>query len=183
MKPATLLLSLAIVLAYLVELAAGGDAVCQAHGLVAARPTVQDALGSLFLHDPSSWVHVGGNAVFLLVFGTLVERSIGSVRLLVLYFAAGLGGAACHVLVDPSATMPLVGASGAIFGVLAAAAMLRPATLVFVVVFFGFNIVGLFAPELVGMHGVSVGAHVGGFVTGFVMVRTAFVGKIQEVTS
>jgi len=180
MRPATLLLISAILFAYYAELMLGGDAFCQAHGLVSAHPSVSSALSSMFLHDPEGYVHVGGNALFLLVFGTLVERSIGSLRFMVLYFAAGLGGAVCHVMVDPSATTPMVGCSGCVFGVMAACAMIYPKTAVFVGVFALCNLIGLFAPELVGLHDVSVGAHVGGFVVGAAMMRVAFLRKMEE---
>lgn len=180
MRPATLLLVLATVAAYLVELAAGGNDVCQTYGFVAAHPSATGALRSLFLHDPSSWIHVGGNMAFLLVFGTLVERKIGSVRFLAVYFAAGFAGAIVHTIVNPFSITPMVGASGAVFGIMAAAAMLQPKLLVFVAVYFLFNLVVLFFPDMFGMGDVAVGCHIGGFVAGFLMTRIVFAGKVEE---
>lgn len=183
MKPVTILIVAATLLAYVLELAVGGQELCQAHGFVPAHASVASALTSLLLHDPASWVHVGGNAGFLLVFGTLVERRIGSLRFLVLYLAAGLGGALLYAVVNADSATPLVGCSGAVFGVLAACAMLRPGTVVFVGVYVLCNIIGLAFPDAVGMHGVAVSAHIGGFVVGYAMTRVVFARKLAEVAS
>jgi membrane associated rhomboid family serine protease len=78
-----------------------------------------------------------------------------------------------HAVVNPSATIPMVGASGAIYGVLAAAAMIRPRVIWFVGVFFLSNIWCAFA----GSHdGTSFGAHIGGFTAGF-LVTCALVAQ------
>lgn len=158
-------------LAYLLELAVGGDAFCRAHGLVPAHFMRSGALGpvfsSMFLHDPSSFAHIGGNMICLIVFGALVERDIGHFLFLSLYLTAGLFGGLAHVLVNPNSVTPLVGASGAIFGVMAVMGVLRPRTLGFVVAFAGPNI----WHAVVGDSGsVSFGAHIGGFVAGALMV-------------
>jgi membrane associated rhomboid family serine protease len=72
-----------------------------------------------------------------------------------------------HVLVGPAATTPLVGASGAIFGVMAVAGALRPRLLGFIVAFVGINVFHAFAG---GSGNVSFGCHIGGFVAGFLVV-------------
>lgn len=177
MKPATILIALANVLVYLAAPAV------DVYGFVPAHASVQTAFTSMFVHDPTSLAHILGNMSFLLIFGTLVERDLGSLRFLLIYVAAGFGGALLHTVVNPSSTDVMVGASGAIFGVLAAAAMLRTWAVAFVAIYMGFNVVALFAPELVGMKDVAVGCHVGGFVVGFLMVRVAFSGKLQEATA
>jgi membrane associated rhomboid family serine protease len=174
MKPVTLLLALANVLVYLAAPAV------DAYGFVPAHASVQAALASTFMHADLG--HLLGNMVFLLVFGTIVERDLGTLRFTLIYVAAGLGGALLHAFVEPSST--LVGASGCLFGVMAAAAMLRPRLLVFVLVFAAFNALALALPETIfAMPGVSTGAHLGGFATGFLMTRTMFAGKIEEVRS
>lgn len=173
MKPVTLLLALANAVVYLAAPSVG------TYGFVPSHPSVQTALTSMFLH--ADLAHILGNMAFLLVFGTLVERDLGSIRFTLLYVAAGLGGALCHAVVASGSTDTMVGASGAIFGVLAAAAMLRSWAVAFVCVYVAFNIVGLFAPEIVGMSGVAIGAHVGGFAIGFAMTRVVFAGKLEEV--
>jgi membrane associated rhomboid family serine protease len=164
---ATVALVLANLLAYCLELTSGGVEFCASHGLVPARFMRSGDLGplfsSMFLHDPAGLSHIAGNMAFLAFFGTLVERSIGSLRFLAVYLAAGVAGALMHVLVNPAATDPLVGASGAIFGVMAVAAVVRPRLVGFVASYAAYNLAEL----LLGSGGsVSVGCHVGGFVVG-----------------
>ncbi len=131
-----------------------------------ATGEVTPIVTSLFMHDPSNVVHIGGNMLALVLFGSLVERALGPVRFLMLYLGAGIGGALTHVLVDPAATSALVGASGCLFGVLAVSAVLRTRLLPFVASMAAFNIVSL----LLGTGGTtSVACHVGGFSAGFVM--------------
>jgi membrane associated rhomboid family serine protease len=98
------------------------------------------------------------------------SNAIGSLRLLVLFFAAGLGGAAMHCLVDPSSQLPLVGCSGALFGLLALAGALRPRLLGFVGAFVLINLWHAFAG---GGGAVSFGCHLGGFLVGAVFVVSA----------
>lgn len=170
----TLTLVLANLFAYALELASGGDATCQAHGLVPARFVVSGDFGpvfsGMFLHDPHSWTHIIGNMVSLSVVGTVVEREIGSLRTLAVYLAAGVAGGLLHVVVDPTATDALVGASGAIFGLLAVAAVARPRMIGFVVGFGLMNVWYAFA----GTGGaVSFGDHLGGLFAGMVFAMVA----------
>lgn len=159
----TVLLVIALIGAYVFELASGGHSVCAAHGFVPAHPTFETALSSLFLHDPESLLHLGCNLVFLVVLGSIVEKELGSIRFLALYFAAGLGGAGLHSFVNYGSTTPLVGASASLFGLLAVAGVLRPRLLGFVVAFAGVNV----WHALVGADGnVSFAAHIGGFAVG-----------------
>ena len=169
----------AVILAtYAVERAGDGLGLCGANGLVPARPSALAALTSMFLHDPSTWAHVGGNAVSLAVAGAAVERLLGPLKLLALFLVAGVVGALTHVLVDPSSTAPLVGASGGICGLFAALALLRPSAVGFVGSFVAFNIASL----LLGTGGsVSMGGHVGGFVAGTAMMATVFAGRLASV--
>jgi len=163
----TVALVLANLAAYLLELASGGSAACQAYGLIPAHFTFNSLLTSLFLHDPSSLLHLGGNMAFLAIFGSIVEGSLGSIGFSVLYLAAGIAGGLCHVMVGPSSTDALVGASGAIFGVMAVAGALRPRLLGFVVAFAGINVWNAFFG---GAGNVSFGCHIGGFLAGFLVV-------------
>lgn len=165
-------------LAYRLELASGGASFCADHGLVPARPTVLNALTALFLHDPASWAHLAGNLVCLVVLGLIVEREVGGRRFAVLYLLAGLGAAAMHVMVDPTTTVPMVGASGAIFGLMPAAVAVRPRLVGFVGGYAGYNV----ACVLLGIGGsVAVGAHVGGFAVGalFMMLARARGGVLE----
>ena len=166
----TLLLIAACFFSYALELGGDGSALCAAYGLIPAHPTAGSAVTSLFLHDPASWMHIGGNMAFLFVLGRIVERERGSLYLGFVYFAAGLGGALTHVLVNPAATDPMVGASAAIFGLAPIAMMLRPRLIGFIGSMVAFNIAELF----MGSGGsVAVGAHVGGFVVGSLFVLVA----------
>lgn len=167
------LLLAAMFFTYAFELSGDGQAICQAHGFVPARPTAGSALSYAFLHDPGSWLHIGGNAIFLAFFGTLVERVLGAITFALLYLVSGVGAAAMHAMVDPTSATPLVGASGALLGVMAAAAVIAPRMVGFVGAYAAYNIVSLF----VGAgDSVSVACHVGGFSAGaaFVLLRLCF---------
>lgn len=144
---------------------------------------------SLFLHG--SWGHILGNMLFLWTFGDNVEDAMGPFRYLGFYILAGLAAAAAHVLSQPASPVPTVGASGAISGVMGAYLVLHPnapvrmfffifiarfrAWMVLVYWFLlqvleGMSQLGPMRPEISG--GVAVWAHVGGFVTGVLLVRT-----------
>src|SRR5262249_39625750 len=71
-------------------------------------------LTSMFLHG--GWLHLIGNMWFLWIFGDNIESAFGRVQFLVFYLVCGIAAAAAQILVDPSSTMPMVGASGAISG-------------------------------------------------------------------
>lgn len=166
------LVTLALVLAnVLVYLAAGGQAACEAYGLVPAHfvhgGSLEPLFTSLFFHDPSSLSHIAGNMAFLALFGALVERALGSLGFTALYAVAGIAGGLMHVYVNPGSADALVGASGAIFGVLAVAGALYPRLLGFVVAFVGINVFHAFFG---GGGNVSFACHIGGFVAGFVVV-------------
>jgi membrane associated rhomboid family serine protease len=144
---------------------------------------------SMFLHG--GWGHLGGNALYLWVFGNNIEDSMGRVRFLLFYQLCGLAAAAAHVFLSPASPVPTVGASGAISGILGAYLVLYPRVRVrtffppiflfrihawLVLVFwFGTQVLaGL--PELNRMDpdvsgGVAVWAHVGGFVAGVVLAK------------
>jgi membrane associated rhomboid family serine protease len=151
---ATFALVAATVLAYF---AAGDPSV---YGFIPAHATFGSMLTSLFLH--ASWLHLSCNMVFLAIFGTVVERSVGHLRLLALYGAAGVGGCLMHVLVNPASTSVLVGSSGAVFGLLAVAAVLQPRLLGFVGGVILLNIWCSFNET-----GSAAGCHLGGFAVGF----------------
>ena len=79
---------------------------------------------AMFLHG--SWLHIGGNMLFLWVFGDNVEDAIGHLRYVLFYLAGGLLAALAQLVVDPSSVVPMVGASGAIAAVLAGYVSLYP---------------------------------------------------------
>ncbi|AKJ00006.1 rhomboid family protein [Archangium gephyra] len=141
---------------------------------------------SMFLHG--SWGHLLGNCLFFWVFGNNVEDSMGRLRFLAFYVICGLAAAAAQVLVDPSSPIPVVGASGAISGIMGAYLILYPRVRVNMLFFlfviplpawmvllwwFGVQVItGL--PQLNQLQaegGVAVWAHVGGFIAGVVLVK------------
>ncbi|NSW57336.1 MAG: rhomboid family intramembrane serine protease [Armatimonadetes bacterium] len=144
---------------------------------------------SMFLHG--GWFHVLGNVWFLYLFGDNVEDRLGHGRFLWFYVVAGLVAGIVHVLLNPASTVPTVGASGAIAGVLGAYLVMYPrarvATLLWLgffidvvelpaVTFLGFWFIvqiieGLIALPMMDMGGVAWWAHIGGFATGFVFAR------------
>jgi rhomboid family protein len=156
-----------------------------------AGPVPSEEYGTLvtaqFLHG--SWLHLIGNMLFLWIFGDNVEDLMGHGRFLVFYLLVGAAAVLAHAVVQPASTVPLVGASGAIAGVLGAYLILFPRARIISLVTFGFFLrtvavpAVLFLPLWFAMqfvYGVaSLGsqaeavawwAHVGGFVAGVALV-------------
>ncbi|MEO8227886.1 MAG: rhomboid family intramembrane serine protease [Gemmatimonadota bacterium] len=140
-------------------------------------------LTSMFLHG--GWFHLIGNLWFLWLFGNNVEDSMGRARYLVFYLGCGLAAAAAQTFVQPSSAIPMVGASGAISGVMGAYVVLYPRvrihTLIVLIIFFtrvtlpAWVMLGYwFALQIFSgamtygseTGGVAVWAHVGGFLAG-----------------
>ena len=144
-------------------------------------PTGATYLSYAFVH--LDFWHLASNMLFLWVFGDNVEDALGHVRFLIFYLACAAAGAAFHALVTPLSEGPLIGASGAISGVVAAYFILHPRVRLWVLVFFRIPLpLPAFIPlalwlgqqfvmlaiDLDGM--VSWGAHVGGILAGAVLV-------------
>jgi membrane associated rhomboid family serine protease len=163
----TIVLVALIFYGYSLEMLAGGLPPCEAYGLVPARWTIGSLVFGMFLHDPDHLSHIVGNVACLAFAGFIVERAIGHLAFLVLYLTAGICGGLLHVLVDPNSLEPMVGASGAICGVLAVMGALRPRLLGFVV---GFTLVNVWYALVGGGEGVSFGTHLGGFAVGVLAV-------------
>jgi membrane associated rhomboid family serine protease len=149
-------------------------------------------LTSMFLHG--GWAHLLGNCMFLWVFGNNVEDSMGRVRFLAFYVLCGLAAAAAQVAFYPASPVPMVGASGAISGVLGGYLLLYPKVRVrvlFILIIFiqvvrvpafvvlllwiGYQVV-MSLPELMAIDpeassGVAVFAHIGGFIAGLLLVK------------
>ena len=130
---------------------------------------------SLFLHG--NVLHLAPNVLFLLIFGKDVEAGLGHGRYLSFYLAVGVGANLVYLLFSPFSTVPLIGASGAIAGVMAAYFSLVPGvrlTNLFIIVWVLLQFVyALFASifSVVGQTGMAWWAHVGGFVIGLVLIR------------
>ena len=148
---------------------------------------VTSIVTSMFMHG--GWFHIIGNMWFLWVFGDNVEDVMGPVRFVVFYLLCGLGAAAAQVLTDLSSTLPMVGASGAIGGVMGAYALLFPRARVRTLIFLGFFITTISVPAVFMLGywfllqvlgglpalgsskgGVAFWAHIGGFVAGLVLI-------------
>lgn len=177
---ATLALIAASVAVYLAELAGGGIAVCQALGFTPAHPSLGTAVLSMWLHDPDHVAHIAGNMLVLAIVGAVVEPALGRARLVALFVASGFGGALMHFLVAAGSEAALVGASGSIAGLMAVSAVVRPRVMVgFVVSFIGMNLVGLYMTTPLFPSGVSVGAHIGGFSVGALLMLLEWVRQAR----
>ena len=134
-------------------------------------------LTSMFLHG--GLLHLGGNLLFLWIFGNNIEDHLGHVRFAVFYLLSGVAASALHIALNIDSTVPLVGASGAIAGVMGAYMVWFPRAPVRTLVFLGFFITFIDLPArwLLGFwfvsqfftspnSGVAWAAHVGGFVFG-----------------
>ena len=152
--------------------------------------TLVTAFTSMFMHG--SLLHLGGNMLFLWIFGNNVEDSMGPVKFILFYVLAGLAAMAAQIAVDPGSDIPTLGASGAVAGILGGYLLLFPGarvvTVIFIIFFFtilelpallflGFWILqqALFAYfDLLGSSeggGVAYFAHIGGFVFGLALIR------------
>jgi membrane associated rhomboid family serine protease len=198
---ATVLLTALNVLAFLYELSLGRvlDEFIMQYGAVPVRfilaGRIEDVstakrflplFTSMFLHG--GWLHLGGNMLYLWIFGDNVEDRLGHVRFLLFYLMCGLAAALSQIYIHPTSTIPMVGASGAVAGVLGAYLILFPHShvLALIPILFFFQIVELPAllflvfwflmqflngaiaitasPYMTG--GVAWWAHIGGFVSG-----------------
>ena len=153
---------------------------------------------SMFMHDPTSLMHLGGNMLFLWIFGDNVEDAMGHGRYFVFYLAGGIAAAAAQTVVAPMSVVPMVGASGAISSVLAAYLLLYPRSPITVInpipllwLFWGlflhfpawlvigeFFLVNLWSALTANAQGgVAFMAHVGGFVAGAVLLKVFMAGR------
>jgi membrane associated rhomboid family serine protease len=143
---------------------------------------------SMFLHG--SWMHLLGNMWFLWIFGNNVEDSMGRPRFVVFYLLCGLAAAGLQVVFTPASGIPMVGASGAISGVMGGYLVLYPRVRVFAMVPIGFMMTSMALPAwtmlvywlvlqvlggvtAVGREtgGVAFWAHVGGFAAGLILIK------------
>jgi membrane associated rhomboid family serine protease len=142
-------------------------------------------LTSMFLHG--GWMHLLGNMWFLWLFGNNIEDSMGRVRFVLFYLICGVAAAAGQVLSDPESIIPMVGASGAISGVMGAYIVLYPRVRVYTLVTFIFitsialpawvmlgywmflQVIGGFGASTEG--GTAFWAHIGGFIAGVVLIK------------
>lgn len=155
-----------------------------------APPALVTIFTSMFLHG--GLLHLGGNMLYLWIFGNNVEDALGHARFTGLYLASGAAAAAAQTLVNPSSRIPMVGASGAVSGVLGAYLLLFPYATILTLVIFGFfwRFIRLPAVVVLGLWivlqffsgylslavvggeggGVAFFAHIGGFFVGMALL-------------
>lgn len=198
----TRLLILANLIAGYLEWQHGAEGVIRAYGFVPVRALesfeleLPHVFSSMFLH--AGLGHLAWNMLFLHIFGDNVEDLLGRTRYLFFYFASGVAGALAHYYLDPMSTVPMIGASGAIAGVLGGYVVLHPKAPIihlnpiplfwlfmgpFLALpawfavgywFFG-NLLGAFASLGGASAGVAFFAHIGGFLAGLVLTRPLLV--------
>jgi len=159
------------------------------YALIPAFFSVASVLTSMFLH--AGWMHVIGNMLYLWIFGDNIEDQLGHVGFLIFYLAAGAVAAVTQVFINPNTLVPMVGASGAIAGVMGAYFVLYPESRILTAIFFVifFDLVEIpaifflgiwFLMQLLsgvgslGVHNASAGgtaffAHIGGFAIGLLV--------------
>jgi membrane associated rhomboid family serine protease len=160
---------------------------------LAVVPAPMTVLTSMFLHG--GLLHLGGNMLYLWIFGDNIEDRMGHGRFVVFYVLCGIAAALAQALPDMSSTTPMIGASGAVSGILGAYVLLYPRANVLValplfIVFYTFHLpamvvlglwfLGQLASSLgqdAAEAGVAFRAHIGGFVAGLVLVRFFLSGR------
>ena len=162
----------------------GGNLVCQLDGT--ANPA--SLFTSMFMHG--GWFHIIGNMWFLWVFGDNVEDVMGPFRFVVFYVVCGLAAAFAQIATNTSSLVPMVGASGAIGGVMGAYALMFPRAHVHTLIFLGFYVTTVAVPAIFmlgywfllqllqgvpalgsSQGGVAFWAHIGGFLAGIALIH------------
>ena len=161
----------------------GAETACS----LGATNTWHTVVTSMFMHG--GWLHIIGNVWFLWIFGGNVEDAMGHARFVIFYLLCGAAAAAAQVLANPESTIPMVGASGAIGGVMGAYIILYPRVNVHLLIILGFFVTTVAVPAIfmlaywfvlqlisgvVSLNqeggGVAFWAHAGGFVAGSALV-------------
>ena len=157
-------------------------------------------LTSMFLHG--GWGHLGGNMLFLWIFGDNIEHRLGHLRFVLFYLVCGLAASLAHIMFNSGSSIPAVGASGAISGVLGGYLLMFPRNRVYVLTWGGvmavpaifmlglwivtqfINGVGSIAvTDETSGGGVAYMAHIGGFVAGLVLAPVFAMGRQTAITS
>jgi membrane associated rhomboid family serine protease len=151
-------------------------------------PAEATLITSMFLHG--DWLHLFGNMLFLWVFGDNIEDACGHLRYLLFYLAAGIAAVLIYIVSDPASPVPVVGASGAISGVLGAYLVLHPRARITIMIFIGvfvtlravvvlglwiaFQVFNALLPQAGGDGGgIAWWAHIGGFAVGALLIVVA----------
>ena len=147
-----------------------------------AEPNFYTLITHMFMHG--GWLHIIGNMWYLWIFGDNIENALGRVRFVIFYLLCGLIAAGAQMATDVNSIVPMIGASGAISGVLGAYLVLHPRSRVKVLLFF-FMVIEVPALIVLGFYfllqvfsgvygtddGIAYWAHIGGFVAGLALVK------------
>ncbi len=152
-------------------------------------PVYFNFLSSMFMHG--SIMHIFGNMMFLFVFGDNLENLLGHVRFFLFYIVCGIAAAGAQIIMDTGSIIPMLGASGAISGVLGGYLLLFPRNTVHALIFNFVTavpayvalgiwiayqlVIGYLTPS--GTGGVAYAAHIGGFIAGLVLIKLFALGK------
>lgn len=159
------------------------------HGREIGPSTAVTLLTSMFLHG--DLFHIAGNMLYLWIFGNNIEDRLGIFRFILFYILCGVAAAYAHALSEPSSRIPMIGASGAISGILGAYMILFPRARVHTLIFLGFFVQVIRVPALIvigfwiviqfingiiskGLYasgGVAWFAHIGGFIVGILLIK------------
>lgn len=155
-------------------------------------PIAINIFTSMFLHG--GILHLAGNMLYLWIFGNNIEDKLGIFRFIIFYLLCGVIATYTHALTDPSSRIPMIGASGAISGILGAYLVLFPRARIHTLIFFGFFIQvikipaiivigfwiviqfmnGILSKGIYGGGGVAWFAHIGGFLAGIILIKLFF---------
>jgi len=143
-------------------------------------PAAATIFSSMFMHG--GFMHILGNMLYMWIFADNIEEDLGKTKFTIFYFLSGIGAAMTQVLIDTQSQIPMVGASGAIGGVLGAYLINHPKARVLVLIPFGFfsQLIKIRALYVLGFWfilqfisqggGVAYAAHIGGFISGMILI-------------
>ena len=187
---ATSVCNLGLVPGELTQMASAGAAFPMGEGMACVVDNARQphhVITSMFLHG--SWMHILGNMWFFWIFGNNIEDSMGHVRFVLFYLICGVAAALAQVVMDPDSIVPMVGASGAISGVMGAYIVLYPRVKVYNLLVLGFLVTTVALPAWLmlgywmliqivggamasaGEGGVAYAAHIGGFIAGLALIK------------
>lgn len=152
-------------------------------------PVYFNFLSSMFMHGDI--MHIFGNMLFLWIFGDNLENLLGHIRFAIFYVVCGIAAALAQIVLDPNSVIPMLGASGAISGVLGGYLVLYPQRQVRALIFnflttvpafvalgiwIGYQVlIGFITPG--GQGGVAYAAHIGGFIAGVALIKVFAIGR------
>ena len=171
---------------------ASGQVLGQINHYETPLPVYFNFLSSMFMHGDI--MHIGGNMLFLWIFGDNIENLLGHIRYAAFYIVCGIAAALAQTVLNPDSVIPMLGASGAISGVLGAYILLFPKRKVRALIFRMVStvpayvalgiwivyqiVVGYFTPSDTG--GVAYAAHIGGFIAGLALIKVFAIGTKES---